>query len=70
MKQNHHFMVQKSDVSVTGIELMSEYTFNTGVAKHLFCSKCGVCPFYSPRSNPDCWALTIYCFDDWQTKFT
>jgi hypothetical protein len=72
MKQNHHFMVQKENLTFTagGLDQLGEYTFNTGVAKHLFCKTCGICPFYSPRSNPDCWALTIYCVDNWRETFT
>ncbi len=71
MKQNHHFMVKKSDVEIApdGLEAMKTYTFNTCIAKLLFCGTCGVCPFYSPRSNPDCWAITIYCVDDWKKVF-
>jgi hypothetical protein len=36
-----------------GEQVLSTYTFNTGTAKHLFCSFCGVKPFYVPRSHPD-----------------
>jgi hypothetical protein len=36
-----------------GRELLSTYTFNTGVARHHFCSVCGIHPFYTPRSDPD-----------------
>jgi len=25
--------------------------------------------FYQPRSNPDCYAVTIYCIKDWKTIF-
>jgi hypothetical protein len=35
-----------------GEEFLTEYTFNTGVAKHRFCKVCGVKSFYIPRSNP------------------
>ena len=38
---------------VSGADDLSEYTFNTGVAKHHFCKVCGVRSFYIPRSNPD-----------------
>jgi len=29
------------------------YEFNTGIARHYFCSHCGVKSFYVPRSHPD-----------------
>jgi len=32
-------------------------------ARHLFCKVCGVHAFYQPRSNPTCFAITIYCVD-------
>ena len=43
---------------------MSTYSFNTHVAKHTFCKKCGVVPFYNPRSNPDGVAVTLWCLED------
>ena len=39
------------------------YTFNTGIAKHLFCSHCGVKPYYVPRSNPDGFSVNARCLD-------
>lgn len=48
-----------------GAENLSEYTFNTGRAKHRFCKTCGIKSFYIPRSNPDGIAVTWRCLDDW-----
>ena len=48
---------------VKGSEALTTYTFNTGVARHLFCSKCGVKSFYRPRSNPDGWSINGRCLD-------
>jgi len=42
---------------------LSTYTFNTGVAQHLFCRVCGVKSFYRPRSNPDGWSVNARCLD-------
>jgi hypothetical protein len=46
-----------------GAELLTEYTFNTGVAKHRFCRVCGVKAFYVPRSNPDGIDVNVRCLD-------
>jgi hypothetical protein len=47
-----------------GGEQITTYTFNTGVAKHTFCSVCGVKPFYRPRSNPDGRSVNARCLDE------
>lgn len=44
-------------------DYIATYTFNTGVAKHTFCSVCGIKPFYTPRSNPDGMDININCLD-------
>jgi len=46
---------------VAGKDNLTTYTFNTGVAQHLFCKTCGVKPFYVPRSNPDGWSVNFRC---------
>jgi hypothetical protein len=49
---------------VSGREALSTYTFNTGTAKHLFCSVCGVKSFYVPRSHPDGFSVNARCLDE------
>lgn len=46
-----------------GEEHLITYTFNTGVAKHLFCSRCGIKSFYIPRSHPDGYNINARCLD-------
>ena len=46
-----------------GIESLTEYNFNTGTARHLFCSVCGVKSFYVPRSHPDGYSINARCLD-------
>ena len=47
-----------------GGEALVEYRFNTGVARHLFCHRCGVESFYVPRSNPDGFSVNVRCLDE------
>jgi len=47
-----------------GGDSVTTYTFNTGVARHLFCATCGVKSFYRPRSNPDGWSVNARCLDE------
>jgi len=46
-----------------GADVVTTYTFNTGVAKHTFCSVCGVKSFYTPRSHPDGISVSARCLD-------
>ncbi len=46
-----------------GEDVLTTYTFNTGVAKHIFCSICGVKSFYVPRSHPDGYSVNARCLD-------
>jgi hypothetical protein len=48
---------------VSGADALSTYTFNTGIAKHLFCSHCGVKSFYIPRSHPNGVSVNARCLD-------
>ncbi len=59
-----HLIVRKDDFRlVSGQDDLSTYQFNTGVAKHFFCSVCGVKSFYIPRSNPDGYSVNARCLD-------
>lgn len=64
MKRNTHFVVPKSRFRLThGRKILATYQFGTRVAEHTFCSVCGICAFYTPRSNPDGVAVTAHCLD-------
>jgi len=59
-----HLIVPKSRfVLLQGAEYLTSYTFNTEVAKHLFCKVCGIKSFYVPRSNPDGYSVNVRCLD-------
>jgi hypothetical protein len=42
---------------------LASYTFNTGVARHLFCRTCGIKSYYIPRSNPDGVDVNVRCLE-------
>lgn len=46
-----------------GRDALTTYTFNTGTAKHTFCSACGIKSFYTPRSHPDGVSVNVRCID-------
>ena len=60
-----HLIVPKSQFRLLqGEEALTTYTFNTHVAKHFFCSMCGVKSFYVPRSHPEGYSVNARCLDD------
>jgi len=59
-----HYIVPKSRFRLLrGQDALTTYTFNTGTAKHLFCSICGVKSFYIPRSHPDGYSVNFRCLE-------
>lgn len=59
-----HWIVAPSRFDLlAGEEVLATYRFNTGVARHRFCTVCGVAPFYVPRSHPDMIDVNVRCLD-------
>jgi hypothetical protein len=59
-----HLIVTRDDfVQETDPAELSEYRFNTGVARHWFCQTCGISPFYVPRSHPDGYSVNARCLE-------
>jgi hypothetical protein len=59
-----HLIVSRTHFRLLrGTEALSEYRFNLGIARHLFCRRCGVKSFYVPRSNPDGYSVNLRCLD-------
>jgi hypothetical protein len=48
-------------VVVEGGEVLTEYRFNTGTARHFFCSRCGIYTHHRRRSNPDQYGVNVAC---------
>jgi len=59
-----HLMVSRAAFTLLqGEEALQAYSFNTGVARHLFCRICGIKSFYVPRSHPDGYSVNVRCLD-------
>ncbi len=59
-----HLFVSTGDFQLLrGDDGLVTYTFNTGVARHYFCSHCGIKSFYVPRSHPDGISVNANCLD-------
>lgn len=60
-----HLIVSRGSFRQTaGEEALTTYRFNTGVARHLFCSTCGIESFYVPRSHPEGVSINERCLDE------
>ena len=46
-----------------GEDDLVNYSFHTGVARHLFCGHCGIKSFYVPRSHPESFSINLNCID-------
>ncbi len=58
-------MVKNEDFKIVkGSEFLKLYQFYTKVAKHFFCSKCGIYTHNNPRINPSMTAFNVGCLDD------
>lgn len=59
-----HLIVPRSRFRLLqGADSLTEYKFNTGTARHLFCGRCGVKSFYVPKSNPDGYSVNVRCLE-------
>ena len=61
MVKNDEFKILK------GAEKLSLYQFHTKVAKHYFCSICGIYTHHNPRSNPAMTGFNLGCIDEIDT---
>ncbi len=60
-----HLIVPRSAFKLlSGGDALTTYRFNTGTARHLFCSACGIKSFYVPRSHPEGFSVNARCLDE------
>ncbi len=61
-------MVKNEDFKIVkGEDKLSLYQFHTKVAKHYFCSICGIYTHHNPRSNPAMTVFNLGCIDEVDT---
>jgi hypothetical protein len=46
-----------------GEDVLKLYQFNTGTAKHYFCSHCGIYTHHQRRSNPEQYGYNVGCLE-------
>lgn len=57
-----HINIKHVDVEISDPEnVLTHYRFGTETADHPFCRRCGIKPFYQPRSHPDHWSINANC---------
>ena len=57
-------MVKNEDFKIIkGKDKLKIYQFHTKVAKHYFCSICGIYTHHNPRSNPKMNGINVACLD-------
>ena len=49
---------------LSGKDALTLYQFNTRVAEHYFCSKCGIYTHHRRRSNPNHYGINAACLKD------
>lgn len=61
-------MVKPTDFKIIkGQSLLKLYQYHSKIAKHFFCSNCGIYTHHNPRSNPDMYGINIACIDSINT---
>jgi len=59
----HLIVRQEAFKLLEGKQELTEYRFNSGVARHYFCRHCGIKSFYVPRSHPHGISVNVRCLD-------
>jgi hypothetical protein len=56
--------VQAEDFRLlAGKEALGLYQWNTGIAKHFFCKRCGIYAFHRPRMRPEIYRINVGCLE-------
>ena len=61
-------MVKNDDFKIVkGKDKLKIYQFHSKIAKHYFCSICGIYTHHNPRANPALTGFNVGCVDDINT---
>jgi hypothetical protein len=52
---------------LTGHGALGLYRWNTGRARHHFCTTCGIYTFHRKRSAPDHYGVNVFCLEGFDT---
>ncbi len=47
---------------------LSEYRWNTNIARHYFCKTCGIYTFHRKQAMPEYYGVNIFCLDGVEPK--
>lgn len=50
-------------IVLEGEDVLTEYRFNTGTARHYFCSRCGIYTHHQRRSNAAQYGVNVACLE-------
>lgn len=64
----HHRVPPERFRLVAGAERLATYQFGTRVAKHHFCSVCGIHVFTRPRAAPELYTVNLRVLDDFDLE--
>ena len=53
---------------LTAMDQLTLYQFNKLIARHYFCSRCGIYTFHRPRTMPEKWAVNVRCLVDFDLE--
>ena len=53
---------------LTGEDKLGLYQWNTRVARHHFCTVCGIYTFHRKRSMPDHYGVNVFCLDGFDAE--
>lgn len=60
-----HVAVEMDELAVLqGRDSIETYRFNTRIAEHNFCRRCGIHVYTRPRNHPDRLSVNARCLDD------